>query len=390
MASPTGVANVSCPDNRCTMRLLFLCKRDYMRKDVIADHYGRLYELPAHLSCHHQVRIIATRYRPTLATRRRQSFDATSTNPAWYSLQLHWLLLPALVDYWRLIRRVFREQSPDVVIGGSDALHVILASLVARIYRVPVILDLYDNFEAYGLSRIPGVKALYRRALAKADAITCVSRRLQEYINSSCPGQRPVVTIESTINPDEFHPMDKLAARRSLELDINATYIGTAGALYANRGIGTVYAAFLGVVKVRPDVKLLLAGAVDPALPLPDHTNIIYLGDRPHADMKAFYNALDIAFNYMNDDDFGRCSFPQKAFEMLACGVPVLSARVGVFADLLAQDRFLYSPGDDNELQEKILALLADPVAPALSIPSWAEQAERMNEVINRLFAPGG
>jgi glycosyltransferase involved in cell wall biosynthesis len=371
------------------MRLLFLCKRDYMRKDVIADRYGRLYELPAHLSRHHQVRVIATRYRPTLATRRRQSIDDTSTNPAWYSPQLHWLLLPALVDYWRLIRRVFREQPPDVVIGGSDALHVILTSLVVRIYRVPVILDLYDNFEAFGLSRIPGVKILYRRALARADAVTCVSRSLQDYIGKSCRGHKPVVTIESTINPDDFYPMDKHTARRALGLDIHATYIGTAGALFANRGIGTVYAAFLRLLKARPDVKLLLAGALDPGLPPPDHDNVIYLGDRPHADMKDFYNALDIAFNYMNDDDFGRYSFPQKAYEMLACRIPVLSARVGVFADLLAQDRFLYSPGDDNELQEKILALLADPVVPVLRIPSWAEQAERMNAVINGLFAPG-
>jgi len=32
------------------MKIAFLCKRRYMDKDVVADRYGRLYEIPYQLS----------------------------------------------------------------------------------------------------------------------------------------------------------------------------------------------------------------------------------------------------------------------------------------------------------------------------------------------------
>jgi glycosyltransferase involved in cell wall biosynthesis len=155
--------------------------------------------------------------------------------------------------------------------------------------------------------------------------------------------------------------------------------------LYASRGIEAVYSAFLEVVKTRPAVKLLLAGEIDPKAPPPEHDGVVYLGSLPHSDMNAFYGALDVAFNYMKDDEFGRYSFPQKAYEILACKVPVLSARIGVFADLLEQDRFLYSPGNVEELATKTLALLDQPEAPQTKIPSWADQADKLNEVIRGL-----
>ncbi len=34
------------------MKILFLCKRQYMQKDVIDDRYARLYELPNQLAYH--------------------------------------------------------------------------------------------------------------------------------------------------------------------------------------------------------------------------------------------------------------------------------------------------------------------------------------------------
>jgi glycosyltransferase involved in cell wall biosynthesis len=367
------------------MQLLLLCKQKYMRKDVIHDRYGRLHELPVQLSRHHRLTAIATDYRATMAFKRPQCFKENGDQLTWYSIRVHWLFLPTLVWYWRLILREFRDNPPAVVIGASDSPHIILASMIARLYGVPVILDLYDNFEVFGLSRIPGVRACYRVALRRADAVTCVSSRLRDHVLSSYGTTGRVVTIESTINASDFHPVDRKAARLGLGLDPDGIYIGAGGALRASKGIDTVYEAFRRVVAARPEVKLLLAGETDPRATPPEHCNVINLGELPHADMNNFYNSLNVAFNYMQDDDFGRYSFPQKAYEMLACRVPVLSARVGVFADLLQQDRFLYTPGDPGELKNKIIALLDRPAVPELNIPTWEDQAGRMDELIRSL-----
>ncbi len=369
------------------MQLLFLCKQKYMHKDVIDDRYGRLYELPHHLSRYHQITIIVTNYRMTWGFKRPRRFKENS-NVTWYSLQMHYLLLPTLVSYWRLILRQFRENRPALVVGASDSPHIILASLIAGVHGVPVILDLYDNFEAFGLSKIPGVRTLYRHALTRANAVTCVSSRLRGHVEAIRGASGSVFTIESTINKSDFYPQDKKAARRSLNLDADGIYIGAAGSLYASRGINTVYAAYRQIVAARPAVKLLLAGKLDPRAPLPEHSNVVYLGNLPHSEMNSFYNSLDVAFNYMEDDDFGRYSFPQKAYEMLACEVPVLSARVGVFADLLKHDRFLYTPADSAELTDKAISLLDKPAVLQLNIPAWSDQADRLDNVICGLFTP--
>lgn len=367
------------------MHLLFLCKQRYMRKDVIHDRYGRLHELPLQLSRRHRITAIATDYRATPAFEQPRCFEENDGRLKWYSIRANYLLLPTLASYWRLLDREFRERPPAVVLGASDAPHIILAAMVGRKYRVPVMLDLYDNFEVFGLSRLPGIRTGYRAALRRADAVTCVSDRLRDHVRSSYGTAGAVVTVASTINRSDFHPVDREAARRRLGLDPGAVYIGAGGSLSAARGIDVIYSAFLQTVAVRPDVKLLLVGKPDPRACPPEHRNVIHLGELPHVDMKYFYNSLNVAFNYMRDDDFGRYSFPQKAYEMLACRIPVVSARVGVFPELLRQDRFLYTPGNAGELKDRTIALLDQPAVPDLDIPTWEEQARRMDEVIRSL-----
>lgn len=197
------------------------------------------------------------------------------------------------------------------------------------------------------------------------------------------------ITIESTINRSDFFPMNKADARETLGLPPATVYIGTAGALFASRGIKTLYAAFEEILQTHPQVKLLLAGRIDPQAPPPRRDNVEYLGELPHNRMNAFFNSLDIAFNYMADDDFGRYSFPQKAYEMLSCRVPVMSARVGVFADLLKDERFLYSPGNTAELVTKISALLEHPETPDVTIPEWSDQVGKLDTALNDIALSG-
>lgn len=363
------------------MKLLFLTKKRYMRKDVIDDRYGRLYELPRKLSKIHDVRVIATDYSLTLKFQRLRTVTFHDDRTQWCSLRLNIFLVPTVIQYLLILHREFSYNRPDAVIGCSDSLHVILATLAGKLYGVRVLLDLYDNFDVFGLSKIPGIRSLYHHALSAADSVTCVSDKLSAYIRTNYRNHNKVYTIESVINTSDFYPIDIKEARRSLGLDPDIVYIGTAGALFANRGIKTIYESFLEIAKKRQDVRLLLAGIVDPGCPFPQHDNVIYLGDLEHSRMNIFFNSLDVALNYMSDDGFGRYSFPQKAYEMLASKRPVLSARVGDFENLL-QDKFLYTPGDSVDLENKILALLDSPCCPDIKIPNWEEQSHKFDAVL--------
>ena len=79
---------------------------------------------------------------------------------------------------------------PGVVIASSDSLHVIIGYWLARWLGVPFYADLYDDYATFGLSKIPGVKPLYRAALAGAVGISVVSRTLGEDICRRYPGKQ--------------------------------------------------------------------------------------------------------------------------------------------------------------------------------------------------------
>ena len=99
--------------------------------------------------------------------------------------------------------------------------------------------------------------------------------------------------------------------------------------------------------------------------------------------MPIFFNALDVAILCIRDTAFGRYSFPQKAYEMLACRIPLVAAAVGSIGDLLKDaPHCLYQPDDAQDLADKIVNQLNQPRPPELPIPTWADQAERLERLL--------
>ena len=356
------------------MRLLVLAKRRYMGKDVIDDRYGRLYELPLELARRgHRVLGICTAYRRRGRGEFRH-FDDGRGCLVWQAIDA----LPDLPRLGRLLAQQVESFRPDMILSGSDALQVVLGHRLARSTGLPHAVDLYDNFESFGLTRLPGLRPAYRRALRQAAAISCVSRPLAEKIARET-GHSRVLTLESTIPSGLFVPRDRDEARRRLDLPREAPLIGTAGALHPNRGIGALYEAFLALADRRPDLHLVLAGPEDARAAVPAHPRIRYLGQLAHDRVSWLYNALDVAAVCMKSSAFGDFAFPQKTYEILACGTPLVAAAIPALAERLGNyPQCLYRPGDARDLADKLAAQLAAPQVPRLPIPTWADQARLM------------
>ena len=356
------------------MRLLVLAKRRYMGKDVIDDRYGRLHELPMELARRgHQVWGICTAYRRR-GPGEFQHFDDGRGSLTWQAIDA----LPDLPRLGRLLAQRVESFRPDIILSGSDALQVALGHRLARRTGLPHAVDLYDNFESFGLTRLPGLRRAYRRALQQADAISCVSRPLADKIARETDRAR-VITLESTIPSGLFTPRGRDDARRRLDLPQEALLVGTAGALHPNRGIGALYEAFLMLAKQMPDLHLILAGPEDARAAVPAHPRIRYLGRLSHEEVPWLYNALDVAAVCMKSSAFGDFAFPQKTYEILACGTPLVAAAIPALAERLGDHpQCLYRPGDARDLADKLAAQLADPRVPQLPIPTWADQARLM------------
>ncbi|MEO9115890.1 MAG: glycosyltransferase family 4 protein [Gemmatimonadaceae bacterium] len=362
------------------MRIAFLCKRRYMGKDVILDRYARLYEIPFQLArLGHDVRGFCLSYQGH--DEGIWEHEATPGKLGWESRSLGRLYLPALAGYpWRLLRRL-REYAPDVVIGASDIPHVVLAGWLARRLGVPYAADLYDNFEGFGQARLPGMVTALRRAVRAAALVTTTSEPLKELVVDTYRARGEVIAMPSTVDKSVFQTRNRMDCRRALGLPEDARLVGTAGGLHRDKGVDALYAAWPTIAAQYPDAHLVLAGPFDAGFPPPADRHVHYLGQLPHARTAELFNALDVGVIYLRDTPFGRYCFPQKAYEMLACGLPIASARIGVMPHLLASaPTGLYVPDDPADLARAVLDLLGHPEVARVAIDDWAHIVGLMEE----------
>ena len=349
-----------------------------MGHDVIADRYGRLYEQPYQLARRgHVVLGICLSYRT--ADARDEMHEAGPGSLRWVGISNGRAGVLSIVMHAYRALRLIRTFKPDIIIGASDAIHVVLGHWISRRSHLPFAADLYDNFEAFGLSRLPGLVPFYRQALRNAAVVTCVSQPLKGLVKVGYGARGNVFALPSTISRDLFYPRDKCLARQRLGLPLSGKLIGTAGGLSREKGIEPVYRTFEALSQKDPTLYLVLAGPIDPTCPPPQSPRVHYLGMLPHAKVAELFSALDVAIVYLRDTPYGQYSFPQKAYEIAACGVPMVAARVGAMVDLLADcPQALYEPDDEISMMHALNAQLATPMLPTFEIPDWAKMAEEM------------
>lgn len=367
------------------MRIAFLCKRRYMSKDVIVDRYARLYEIPYQLArLGHEVRGYCLSY--DRAEEGGWGHDATPGKLRWESRSLGRWKLPAVAGYPRHLLRRLREFRPDVIIGASDIPHVALGAWLAKRLGVPCAADLYDNFEGFGQARIPGFVSALRHAVRGADLVTTTSQPLADYVRDTYRARGRIFAMPSTVDKAVFHPRDKLACRHALGLPENARLIGTAGGLSRDKGIATLYGAWDLLKDDRSDLHLVLAGPHQAGFPPPSGERVHYLGALPHDRIAELFNALDVGIISVLDTPFGRYCFPQKAYEMLACGLPVATADIGAMSDMFAgTPQCLFYAANAQSLADCVRAQLADPARPDISIDDWQALVSKLEPELLRV-----
>ena len=354
------------------MRIAFLCKRRYMGKDVVLDRYARLYEIPHQLArLGHEVRGYCLDYHAADSAG-QWTHDAVPGTLAWQSFAVGKARLPWLAAYpWHLLRQLHAFR-PDILIGASDIPHVVLARWLARRLGIPYSADLYDNFEGFGQARIPGFVPALRRAVREAAVVTTTSEPLRRKVLAD-GAKGTVIAMPSSVDLTVFRPGDKANARQRLGLPAQARLIGTAGGLYREKGIEPLYAAWPAIAAARPDAHLVLAGPLESGLPPPQGERVHYLGHLAHEQVADLFRALDVGIISILDTPFGRYCFPQKAYEMLACGLPVAAADIGQMHDLLAgTPQALFTAGDAQALARAVLCQSQAGQRSHVPIADWA------------------
>jgi glycosyltransferase involved in cell wall biosynthesis len=362
------------------MKILVLTKRQYMGMDLLDDKFGRFRELPLELNrMGHTVAGLAISYR------RRSMGVSLDYDPGrdgsvtWSCENAMGSLSPRIAQVIRSATRLVRDYQPDIIWAASDAYVVTFGAWLAKRFRTLYVVDLYDNFEAFAASKVPGVLPLFRRAVRQADGVTFFSRRLAEFVTNTYPFRRLSTIIESGVQKDCFVPGDRNVCRKFLGLPENATIIGVAGALDPSRGIETLFSAYKLMSRKNHNLHLALAGARRPSLSIPSGSKVHDLKILPYRQVPSFINALDLAVICYRQSPQGEVSFPQKAYEIIACRVPFVAAAVGSMNELLAEyPQCLYEPESPDGLAQAIERQLEAKTIVNLPAPSWAESAKKL------------
>lgn len=363
------------------MKIAFLCKRKYMGKDVILDRYARLYEIPHQLSrLGHQVEAFCCSYQqhPNGDWQNDVNGDGKLN---WHSRSLGRYVIPGLASYPFWLAGKLKSFMPDILIGSSDIPHAALAQKMARILKIPYVVDLYDNFEGFGQARLPGMVKLLRYAVRHAALVTTTSDPLSELVKKEYRARGRVMTMPSTVDHSIFFPRDQQYCRHILGLPKDAVLIGTAGGLLAERGIGDIYEAWKIMNEYMPQLHLVLAGPIDQNMPPPNHPCVHYLGMLAHEKAAILLNALDVGIIYLRDTPFGRYCFPQKFYEMKACNLPIVATNLGVMPQLLSEIPYaLYNAGDSKSMEQAIHAQLRQKKTSSGDVLGWDSLVTKMEE----------
>jgi teichuronic acid biosynthesis glycosyltransferase TuaC len=356
------------------LKILVISKRQYTNKDLIDDRYGRLREIPLELSRKgFQVNGLCLSYA------RKPEGNFWDEGVLWQSNNASTLILPGVLKYIYAANKIARKA--DLIWACSDSIYGIIGLIIARRHNIPLVFDLYDNFEYFLLGRLPLFKQLYHWSIRNCAAVTCVSNSLANRVASIKTGSG-IVVIENAVRTDIFRPMDKLLCRRQLGLPEQGTLIGTAGAIHSNRGIDSLFKSFDRLKKNRPDLHLVLAGRWDRSIPHLKGSRIHYLGDLPLERVPLVINSLDVAVICNLDNEFGRYCFPQKAYEILACQVPIVAARVGSMAELFCDaPQRLFQPRNVDSMIKSIVFSLQTNHRVLFRPQTWKDAADKMETV---------
>lgn len=360
------------------MKVLFLCKRHSTGKDSLEDRYGRLFQLPAGLAeLGAEVQVLSLSYR--LAP--RESEVSLAPNFKWQDFSL---TPRGLGAYFRVIRAM-RSEPPDVVYSSSDALQIALGDRVARNLAVPHVADLYDDYEAFGLTRFPGLKSALRRACIRADQLTVVSQSLREIVSRRGALMTRIHHLPNGVET-AVQRVSRTALLARLNIPPSARLVGAVGALDESRGITDLFDAFGRLENDHPDLHLVLVGKETGRTLSRRGQRIHRLGSLSHADALDVVGALDVAVVCNRDGAFARACHPMKLVEAISMSVPVVAAAVGEVRRLLeSRPDSLYPPGDSAVLASRIASHLATPrpLDPSLA-RTWGEICVDLHEILHR------
>jgi N-acetyl-alpha-D-glucosaminyl L-malate synthase BshA len=261
------------------------------------------------------------------------------------------------------LREVMAERELDVVHVHYAVPHALSAHLAREMLpdsHTKIVTTLHGT-DTTILGRDPSYRDVIRFGLQKSDAVLCVSEWLSQQTHEVFDFDGPIAVVPNFVDQERFRPRRDEAIRAELGGEEHALMLHTSNFRPLKRAMDTLDV----LERLGPDGRTLLVLLGDgPDLPLVREAahrrglseQVRVLGEVP--DAETITAVCDVALFPSESESFGLA-----ALEALACGVPVVAARVGGLPEVVqdGETGFLHPVGDTPGMAEDIARLLRDP-----------------------------
>lgn len=308
------------------------------------------------------------------------------------------LYAASLAPYLARLRQRFPFDLIDAHFAYPDGL---AAALLGRLFGRPIVITLRGSIVRLATYRLH--RPQLRFALRSAARVLAVSRSLKQVAVDLGIEEEKIRVIPNGVDTALFRPSDRQGARAALGLPADRTILLSVGGINEGKGHHRIVGLLPELLRRHPDLLYVIVGDERPgdsARPLidrlvaeeglADHVRIA--GERPHAEIPLWLAAANLFCLATRSEGWANV-----LLESLACGLPVVSTRVGGNAEIVSGEHLgiLVPPGGDDGLARAILAALERPWQPEALVVharghSWdAAAAAVLDEFRQLVPAPG-
>jgi glycosyltransferase involved in cell wall biosynthesis len=210
--------------------------------------------------------------------------------------------------------------------------------------------------------------------------------------------QERIFVGPDAVDSKHFFPIPHAQARERLTLARNAKLILYVGRILDWKGLEILPATaqllgdnvVIGIVGGTRKRFIQITGITN----IPN--NLVFYGEQPFGDMPLWISAADAVLmtSTARNELSYRWTSPMKAFEYMACGVPIIAADTPSMREIVStSNAFLYQPDDASSLAGEIRAVLSNPeeaqrrgdaALVASRACSWNARAEHIVQFIQK------
>lgn len=263
----------------------------------------------------------------------------------------------------------------DLVWGTSPPLfQLISAWLVATLRRRPFLLEVRDLWPEFAIDMgvltnptfIRMARWLESFLYDRADIILVNSPAYRDYLLTKGISEDKIFLVANGVDTTQFDPNARGERLRQKWGVGNKFVVTYAGALGPANAIDCILRA-AGLLRHRPELAFILVGAGKDEPRLKDLCqdmgldNVHFVGPMPKSEMSTVLAASDVCLATLQNIPMFKTTYPNKVFDYMASGRPVVLAIGGVIAQVVDKARGgIVVPPEDHRAIAQAIERLAD------------------------------